>query len=337
MLIILSQKIESASEYSDELFEIYHYPARYKNQIHEGDTFVYYQGNRYVKERRYYFGVGSVGKISTLDGENFYASLNNGQKFNSKVPIYHPNGKYVEQLGYDSVRKSPVPPWQSSVRPLSQQAFDYIIATAGVQIRPTDSTSVDELKERLKSYVRAFYRDNNVNAIVEIEHVASEIMHALNMEEIALKQEACIYKPAYHDPEKIEDLINYCKTTHITYSYKPVLLLAFFKCANNHGVMKMTYGINWVRKFYQGRRDQSLVVEKKKSIYMKVNVTDEEIRRNLIANPIKALTDSGYFVFNHKKQELAILQGLWPSIGQSDITRIEKICIQRLEDYFMSD
>lgn len=72
MLIILSQKIDSASEYSDELFKTYHYPARYKNQIHEGDIFVYYQGNRYVKEQRYYFGVGRIGKISTFDGENFY-------------------------------------------------------------------------------------------------------------------------------------------------------------------------------------------------------------------------------------------------------------------------
>lgn len=62
MLIILSQKIDTPSAYSDETFATYHYPAGYKNQIHEGDTFVYYQGSRYVKEQRYYFGVGTVGK-----------------------------------------------------------------------------------------------------------------------------------------------------------------------------------------------------------------------------------------------------------------------------------
>lgn len=46
MLIISSQKIDTESPYSDEPFNSYHYPARYRNQIHEGDVFVYYQGNR---------------------------------------------------------------------------------------------------------------------------------------------------------------------------------------------------------------------------------------------------------------------------------------------------
>lgn len=337
MLIVLSQKIDSTSGYSDELFEIYHYPSRYKNQIHEGDTFVYYQGNRFIKEQRYYFGVGRVGKISTLDGENYYASLINGQKFNTKVPIYLSDGKYVEQLGYDTIRKASTPPWQSSVRPLSQQAFDYIVAAAGIQVNPEVSSSVEELKERLKSYIRAFFRDNSVNAIVDIKRTASEIINALNMKDTELRDEPQINKPAYQSPESIKNFINYCKTTHITYSYKPVLILAYFKCASDHGVMKMTDGIKWVRKFYKGRLDQNLAAEKKKSIYMKANVTDEEIRQNLIANPVKALTNSGYFVFNQVKQELAISQGLWTSIGQSDIARIEKICGQRLEDYYLSD
>ena len=67
MFIILSQKIDTESSYSDEIFSTYHYPSRYKNQIHEGDTFVYYQGNRYVKDQRYYFGTGTIGRISSSD------------------------------------------------------------------------------------------------------------------------------------------------------------------------------------------------------------------------------------------------------------------------------
>lgn len=69
MPVILSQKVDSESSYADELFSLYHYPARYKNQLHEGDTFVYYQGNRYDKSRRYYFGTGTVGKIFAVSSE----------------------------------------------------------------------------------------------------------------------------------------------------------------------------------------------------------------------------------------------------------------------------
>ena len=185
MLIILSQRIDTDSDYSDEVFETYHYPSRYKNQIHEGDTFVYYQGNRYVKEQRYYFGVGTIGQITSFDEENYYASLINVRKFNNTVPIYLPDGKYVEQLGYETVRKSPTPPWQSSVRPLSQQAYDYIISAAGIQQEAESQTSVEALKEQLKTHIRAFYLDNDNNSVIEIRDTANKIIRAMNIAEKA--------------------------------------------------------------------------------------------------------------------------------------------------------
>ena len=122
MLIILSQKIDTKSDYDgDEIFRIYHYPSRYRNQIHTGDIFIYYQGNRFDKSQRYYFGKGDIGRISTTDGENYYAELINVIRFKNRVPIYLPDEGYIEQLGYETVRKSINPPWQSSVRPLSKE------------------------------------------------------------------------------------------------------------------------------------------------------------------------------------------------------------------------
>ena len=106
MYVILSQRIDFDSSYADELFNSYHYPSKYKNQLHKGDIFIYYQGNRYDKSQRYYFGVGTVGEIITSDGENYYAKLIDCQQFEKKVPIYLPDGGYIEQLGYETVRKS---------------------------------------------------------------------------------------------------------------------------------------------------------------------------------------------------------------------------------------
>jgi hypothetical protein len=92
MLVILSQKVDSESSYADELFHSYHYPSKYKNQLHKGDVFIYYQGNRYDKSQRYYFGVGVVREILTTDGENYYAQLIDCQRFDKKVAIYLPDG-----------------------------------------------------------------------------------------------------------------------------------------------------------------------------------------------------------------------------------------------------
>lgn len=176
MYVILSQKIDTESSYEDELYKVYHYPARYKNALHEGDQFIYYQGNRYVKAHRYYFGTGTVGKIRTDDNENYYAELNDCYRFENIVPIYYDEvaGSYIEQLGYEGLREKP--PWQSSVRPLSEKAFEYIIENAGGITPVIKQKSESELKDELKAAVRSFYRDEDEEAIHEIFEVAGELI-----------------------------------------------------------------------------------------------------------------------------------------------------------------
>lgn len=138
--------------------------------------------HRFVKgiSQRYYFGVGSVGEIQTTDGENYYAKLLDCQQFERKVPIYLPDGGYIEQLGFETVRKSLNPPWQSSIRPLSQEAYDYILKAAGIQLssEPVHQDSIDVLKDKLKLAVRDFYVEGNSSAIHRIESIASAIGRA---------------------------------------------------------------------------------------------------------------------------------------------------------------
>ena len=183
MIVVLSQKIDSESTYEDELFKRYHYPARYRKQLHEGDIFVYYQGNRYDKSQRYYFGAGRIGKISSTDEDNFYADLLDCQPFSIKVPIYLPDGGYIEQLGYDTVRKSINPPWQSSVRPLSQEAFDYILKAADSKFGMVVPVSLEELKENLRNAVREFYVEKDDSAILKIKEISDAIAMKIGIED----------------------------------------------------------------------------------------------------------------------------------------------------------
>lgn len=133
MLLILSQRIYSKSEYNDIPFEIYHYPKKYRNQIKMGDIFLYYQGDRYKKENRYYFGCGLVAEITASDdGEHYYAKVINGVKFPNTVPTYNPNGGFYESLGYEEVRQKENPPWQNSIRKVSEKAFRAILSAANL-------------------------------------------------------------------------------------------------------------------------------------------------------------------------------------------------------------
>lgn len=338
MIIILSQKIDSESEYSDSVYEMYNYPARYKNQIHEGDTFIYYQGNRYVREQRYYFGVGQVGKIRTFDGENYYADLLYTKKFANKVPIYLPDGRYVEELGYETVRKSKIPPWQSSVRPLSKSAYSYILKKAGALKNPDGIETIDKLKEDLKEAVRAFYRNNEENAIVSIAAIGKSIMKKLNLEEgnVISEDENAFQESLKKTSEEALRFIDYCRSTKITYSYKLILIMAFLKNADDNGALQIDQAVQYFKEYYENRREQNKVVEKGQCIYLDPEATDKQIRSNLISNPVKALVSGGFFTFDKMTKELKMQPETWGVIGTNEKKTIRGICLQRLKKYYES-
>ena len=180
MYLILSQRRDFESSYSDKLFMLYHYPKRYRNQIQSGKTFVYYQGNRYDKNQRYYYGTGKIGKIFTTDDNNYYAELVECKRFNKTVPIYMDNG-YIEQLDYQSIRKSPTPPWQSSIRPLSKEAYDYIITKAQGLVKINSHEIQVDLEVELKSLIKSYYREGNKHALKGIVSVATKLAGCLDI------------------------------------------------------------------------------------------------------------------------------------------------------------
>ena len=330
MLVILSQKIDTTSSYSDELFNSYHYPAKYRNQLHEGDFFIYYQGNRFDKSQRYYFGVGTVGEILTTDGENYFAKLLNCQRFENKVPIYLPDGGYIEQLGYETVRNSINPPWQSSVRPISQKAFDYILKAAGVQQGPSKTEPIDRLKEQLKDAVRDYFVEKNDTAIHHIESIAAAIGRATDISE---KSTNSLYIPPETPKEKLSLLLEYCRTMKMSYSYKPVLIMALLHSSKN-GSIPVENLAKYFRDYYASRREQGLAAEKKRCIYLRDNVTDKQIVANLISNPIKALCESGFFSFNKQDQVFSLSPEIWPALDKTSKVKIIRICRQRLNEYY---
>lgn len=330
MLVILSQKVDTASSYSDVLFNSYHYPAKYRNQLHEGDIFIYYQGNRYDKSHRYYFGVGTVGEILTTDGENYYAKLLNCQQFEKNVPIYLPDGGYIEQLGYDTVRNSINPPWQSSIRPISQKAFDYILNAAGIQHVPPKAESIDVLKEKLREAVRDYFVEKNVAAIHHIESIAAAIGRATDISE---KETKLPYIPSETASDKRSLLLEYCRTMKMSYSYKPILILALLHAGKN-GSVSVEKAAQYFRDFYSSRRNQGLPVEKKRCIYLRDDVTDKQIIANLISNPIRALCESGFFFFNEQNLVLSISPEIWSALDKGSKALLTRICRQRLKEYY---
>ena len=240
MIVILSQKIDTESSYTDTPFKTYHYPARYQKQLHVGDSFIYYQGNRYDRTQRYYFGTGKIADISVYDSDSFLASLSECQRFKKIVPIYHPNGGYIEELGFDTVRRSKNPPWQSSIRPLSLDAYNYIIKASGLCI--SDKATISGLESQLKNHIRQYYLNKDNTAILDIEKTASDLAVLLNLKQdkvLASESKTMEYEQHAKLLSSASELVQYCLHMKMSYSYKPILILALLEKGNPDGSIDM--------------------------------------------------------------------------------------------------
>ncbi|NLD47703.1 MAG: hypothetical protein GX660_10955 [Clostridiaceae bacterium] len=330
MYVILSQKVDVESSYSDELFNTYHFPMRYRNQLHTGDIFVYYQGNRYDQTQRYYFGTGVVGQIYTPDGDSYYAELVNCQKFEHNVPIYLTNGGYIEQKGYAEVRKSINPPWQSSIRPLSEEAYKYIVSHAGKLESQGNVKDLNTLKEELKHAVKDFYVGKDNSALIRILKAANTLTKIMSPEVVAEITESLSFTT---DQARMQ-LFDYCKSMRMSYSYKPVLIMALIESGKM--VIKIDYAVSYFRRFYDNRRKQGLKVEKGNCIYHHADVSDTMIADNIVSNPVKALTDSGYFAYDASSQTFGFIESIASIITAQDRQKIIELCKDKLNRYYSS-
>ena len=324
MYIILSQRKDIESSYSDNLYKTYHFPAKYKNQISTGDVFIYYQGDRFDRAHRVYFGMGTVGRIYTTDNESYYAELHSCSSFEKEVPIYLGDDGYIEQLGYDAIRKSPNPPWQSSIRPLSEKAYLHIVSNAGNMQKISDSLQVDALKAELKSAVKGYYLSDDINSLKQVAEIANKILAESTGH------------PATHDrkTDSVQALIDYCKSMKMSYSYKPVLILSLLK--SNRLSITLNEAVSFFRSYYEERRKNGQKIEKKNCIYQSSNTSDEMIADSILANPVKALLKSGYFEYLPTNQEFRVISGIAKQISETDISTIEEVCRQKLYTYFSS-
>lgn len=337
MLVVLSQRIDFESGYADELFKTYHYPSRYRNQLHEGDKFIYYQGNRYDRKQRYYFGTGVVSQISAADEKNYYATLDRCKRFSQKVPIYLPDGGYIEQLNYQEVRKNINPPWQSSIRPISEQAYNYVLSRAGSLKNVEPALSLEEMKSHLKQSIRDFFVGKDNLAVLEIGNAAATIAKALNLSECQAPDAGSMsadYNTLQISPDPVGNLISYCLSMKMSYSYKPVLIMALLELHDKDWNLSISKAAQYFKTHYQQRREKGLPVELKKCIYQDPSVTLEAIIKNLISNPVKVLVESGFFEYTSDTCLFSLRSDLKKKLTKKDIEGIYDVCKRRLDQYY---
>lgn len=322
MYIILSQRVDLESDYADDLYQLYHFPSRYRNQIHKGDVFIYYQGDRYVREHRYYFGTGRIDRIWSDDGENYYASIVNGKQFSNKVPIYSGPNTYYESSSYKEIRKSEQPPWQSSIRPLSSEAYRLILGLAGnlISVGPEISDSLNAMELQLKRVVKDYYLNKRVEAILEIRSLADRIANrqGLNYNNHELPTGEAI------------QLDVHCREMPMSYSYKAVLILGMLDLGNGIHPVNIDNMTSYFLDFYDNRRSAGKRPEKN-GLYCKSVISADQVKANIETNPLKALHAAGVLEYDGK---LIRFSKRIQRDNSEWIQRTRHACQDRLDAYF---
>ena len=120
----------------------------------------------------------------------------------------------------------------------------------------------------------------------------------------------------------------------MSYSYKPVLLKAILSHANDIGRVQLSDIVNFFRGYYKSRMDKGLKIEKANSIFAKVNYTDKEAERSILANPFKRFEDMNMIRHTKTLGIIEVDRAVWNHLTYEEKSEIEKICDGKLVRYY---
>ena len=120
----------------------------------------------------------------------------------------------------------------------------------------------------------------------------------------------------------------------MSYSYKPVFMLAFLDNMNDSGEARLEDVARSFAKYYEGRTKRGLPAEKKNCIFTKGGYTQKEVERLILSMPFRRFEDM--HVMHHAKQlgTLKFYNALFKQLTEEDYADIRDFCRMGLEKYF---
>ncbi len=128
--------------------------------------------------------------------------------------------------------------------------------------------------------------------------------------------------------------IDMVTTMTMSYSYKPVFILAFLDHMDGNGQARLEDVVQGFATFYEKRIEQGLPAEKKPCIFTKGGYSDKDVERLILSMPFKRFEDMSFI--RHSKH-LGIIQlekSILRRLGENDRKLLIDSCRAALEEYF---
>lgn len=136
------------------------------------------------------------------------------------------------------------------------------------------------------------------------------------------------------DSNRKELFLEMVRQMDMSYSYKPVLIKAILRHADEKGSIQLADIVAYFRAYYEGRWAAGLVVEKPNSLFARGGYTDKEAERNILANPFKRFEDMQMLRHTRTLGIVQVDESVWKKLTAGEKAEMEKICEEKLEQYF---
>lgn len=136
------------------------------------------------------------------------------------------------------------------------------------------------------------------------------------------------------DSNRKELFLEMVRQMDMSYSYKPVLIQAILRHADEKGRIQLADIVAYFCAYYEGRRAAGLVVEKPNSLFARGVYTDKEAERNILANPFKRFEDMQMLRHTRTLGIVQVDESVWKKLTAGEKAEIEKICEEKLVNYY---
>lgn len=218
-------------------------------------------------------------------------------------------------------------------------ARDYeIIDLFNWQDRAKDMISQYELTRRVSAQsetIERYIRDGLIKPDLEVpigDHRSFKYFLPERAKEFAKQYGWKLITPA----NMKEMFFEMVRAMTMSYSYKPVFILAFLDHMNRDGEARLEDVVSEFSNFYLERKEKGLPAEKKKCIFTRDSFTDKEVEKLILSMPFKRFEDMN---FMHHAKHLGTIQidrHIMKQMTDIDIQYLRDCCYKSLDRYFGS-
>lgn len=131
-----------------------------------------------------------------------------------------------------------------------------------------------------------------------------------------------------------EIFMEFVEKMDMSYSYKPVLLLAMLECVDENGKVLVEDMLDYFIDFYEERKKKGLSAEKKKSMFNEEVVDRKKAKRTMFSNPFKRFEDMNFMSKCKDIEYVEFNRVIWRKLSHEDKKLIRKRCEEALKSYY---